>query len=163
MSFIVNQIYFILIVCWTKEAVSRLHLGLCFITMSSFHRFTIRYIEQNLKKRKGIISCGSKKVASGLPPLYDDIAESVAAVARRRGPAHVHNQVELIFIGPFDEDAHEEDVPRAEHHLALPVRLPVGGVLVQGHLGDEVSLLGRQGEVNHAAAKIKKGGGSGVI
>lgn len=77
------------------------------------------------------------------PPLYDDVAEPVAAVAGRRGPAHVHYEDELIFICPFHKDAHEEDVPRAEHHLPLPVWMPVRGVLVQSHLSDEVPLLGR--------------------
>lgn len=76
------------------------------------------------------------------PSLYDDIAEAVAAVAGRRGPAHVHDEDELVLIRPFHKDAHEEDVPRAEHHLPLPVRVAVRGVLVQSHLGDEVSFLG---------------------
>lgn len=83
------------------------------------------------------------------PPLYDDVAESVAAVAGRRGPAHVDYEDELVLIRPLHKDPNVQDVPRAEHHLPLPVGVPVGGVLVERHLGDEVPLLGRQGEVDH--------------
>lgn len=81
--------------------------------------------------------------SSSLPSLYDDVAEAVAAVAGRRGPAHVHDEDELVFVRPLHKHAHEEDVSRAEHHLALAVRMAVRGVLVQSHLGDEVSFLGR--------------------
>lgn len=78
-----------------------------------------------------------------LPSLYDDVAESVAAVAGRRGPAHVYYEDELVFICPLHKHTHEEDVSRAEHHLPLPVRVAVGGVLVKSHLGDEVPFLRR--------------------
>lgn len=77
------------------------------------------------------------------PSLYDDVTEPVAAEARRRGPAHVHDEDKLVFVGAFHKDAHKEGVPGAKHHLPLPVRMAVGGVLVQSHLGDEVSFLGR--------------------
>ena len=87
--------------------------------------------------------CVCECVCPGPPSLYDDVAQSVTAVAGRRGPAHVHYEDELVFICPLHKDAHKEDVPRAEHHLALPVRVSVRGVLIQSHLGDEVSLLGR--------------------
>lgn len=93
---------------------------------------------------------------SSPPSLYDDVAKPVGAVAGRRGPAHVHDEEELVFICPFDKDAHEEDVPRAEHHLPLPVWVAVCGVLVQSHLGDEVSSLGGQGEVYHTGGWRKK-------
>lgn len=76
------------------------------------------------------------------PALYDDISQAVAAVARRRGPAHVDNEDELVLIRPFHKDADVENIPRAEDHLALPVRVAVRSVLVERHLGDEVSLLG---------------------
>lgn len=85
------------------------------------------------------------------PSLYDDVAESVAAVARRRGPAHVHDEYELVYVCPLHENAHKQDVSSGEHHLPLPVRMTVRGVLIQGHLGDEVPLLGWQGEVDHAS------------
>ncbi|KAA8586567.1 hypothetical protein FQN60_000403 [Etheostoma spectabile] len=52
-------------------------------------------------------------------------AESVIAVAGRRGPAHVYYEDELVFICPFHKDTHEEDVSRAQHHLPLPVRVPL--------------------------------------
>lgn len=84
----------------------------------------------------------SGREPSSLPPLYDDVAESVAAVAGRRCPAHVDYEDQLVFIRPLHEDAHVEDVPSAEHHLPLSVWVAVGGVLIQSHLGDEVSLLG---------------------
>ena len=76
------------------------------------------------------------------PSLYDDVLQPVAAVTGRCGPARVHNQDELVFVGTLHENANEEDVPCAEHHLPLPVRVAVGGILVQSHLGDEVALLG---------------------
>lgn len=76
------------------------------------------------------------------PSLNDDVSQPVAAVAGRRGPAHVHDQDELVLVGAFHKNADEEDVPCAEHHLPLPVRVAVRGVLVQSHLGDEVALLG---------------------
>ena len=77
------------------------------------------------------------------PSLYDDVSESVAAVAGRCGPAHVHYEDELVFVCSLHKHAHEEDVPRAEHHLPLSVRVAVRGVLIERHLGDEISLLGR--------------------
>lgn len=75
--------------------------------------------------------CWSKTdKSSSLPSLYDDIAESVTAVAGRCGPAHVYYEDELVFICPFHKDAHKENVPRAEHHLPLPVWLAVRGVFI---------------------------------
>lgn len=91
------------------------------------------------------------RVEAVSPSLYYNVAEPVTAVAGRRGPAHVDYEDKLILIRPFHKDANKEDVPRAEHHLALPVRMPVWSVLVQSHLSDEVSFLGRQGQVYHTA------------
>lgn len=68
--------------------------------------------------------------AQRLPFFYNDVTEPIIAVARGSGPAHVHDEDQLVFICSFHEDAHEEDVPGAEDHLSLPVRMPVRGVLI---------------------------------
>lgn len=68
--------------------------------------------------------------SSSLPSLYDDVTEAIAAVAGRRGPAHVYDEDELVFICALNKHAHEKDVSSAEHHLALPVRMAVRGVLI---------------------------------
>lgn len=93
-------------------------------------------------------------VILSLPSFYDDVAETVAAVAGRRGPAHIDDKDELVLVGSLHKHPHEEDVPRAQHHLALAVRLVVRRVLVQCHLSDEVTLLGGEGEVDHTGERV---------
>lgn len=95
-------------------------------------------------------------VILSLPSFYDDVAEPVAAVAGRRGPAHIDDEDELVLIGPLHKHPHEDDVPRAQHHLALAVRLAVRGVLVQRHLSDEVAFLGGEGEVDNTGERERE-------
>lgn len=95
-------------------------------------------------------------VILSLPSFYDDVAEPVAAVAGRRGPAHIDNEDELVLVGPLHKHPHKDDVPCAQHHLTLAVRLAVRGVLVQRHLSDEVAFLGGEGEVDNTGEREKE-------
>lgn len=87
------------------------------------------------------------------PSLYDDVTEAIAAVSRWCRPAHVDDENKLFIVGSFHKHPHEQNIPGAQNHLSLAVRMPVRRVLVQGHLCDEVALLSRQGEVYHTSEK----------
>lgn len=53
-------------------------------------------------------------------------------------------------IGPEDEDANVKDIPCGQHDFSLPVRMLVGGVFVQRHLGGEAPFLRGHCQINHA-------------
>lgn len=88
-----------------------------------------------------------------LPSLDDEVAQLVVAVPRGGRVALVQHQDQVVGVGPDHEDPHVEHIPRGQHDFPLPVRVLVGGVLVQGHLGREAPFLRRHGQVNHANDK----------
>lgn len=97
----------------------------------------------------------------GYAPFFnDEVSEFVIAVARGCGIALVQRQDQMGGISSDHKDPDIQHVSRGQHHLALPVRVLVGGVFVERHLGGEAALLGWNSQVNDTERETDHEAGS---
>lgn len=83
-----------------------------------------------------------------LPAFNDEVSEFIIAVAGGGGIAFVQREDQVRGIGSHHKDPYVQHIARCQHHFTLAVRVFVGGVFVQCHLGDEAAFLGWNCQIN---------------
>lgn len=82
------------------------------------------------------------------PSFNDEVSEFVIAVTGRGGIAFVQGQDQVCGVSPHHKDPYIQHISSCQHHFALAVRVFVGGIFVEGHLGGEAAFLGWNCKVN---------------
>lgn len=85
----------------------------------------------------------------GYPPFFnDEISEFIIAVTGGGCITFVQRQDQMCGIGSNHKDPYIQHISSCQHNFTLAVRMFVGGIFVECHLGGETAFLGRNCQVN---------------
>ena len=82
------------------------------------------------------------------PSFNDEVSELVVSVTGWGGVAFVQRQNEMRGVSSDHKDPNVQHISSCQHNFTLAVRMFVGGVFVERHLGGEAAFLSWNRQVN---------------
>lgn len=76
------------------------------------------------------------------PSFNDEVQEFVIAVPGEGGIAYIVYENQVCGVCSNHKDPHIQHISSCQHNFTLAVRIFIGGIFAECHLGSEAALLG---------------------